>query len=523
MTRLARSHLVLTCLAVLVLTTMAQPGHGQLGTINFPNSGAPAAQAEFVRGVLLLHSFEYDDAAKAFQQAQRLDSAFALAYWGEAMTYTHPVWNRQDLPAARAALAGLASTAEARQSKARTLREKAYLAAAEVLYGEGSKPRRDTLYSAAMERLTRAYPADDEARAFYALSLLGLNQGDRELWSYMHAAALSQEILDKSANHPGAAHYLIHAFDDPAHAPLGLRAARAYSKIAPDAAHAQHMTSHIFVAMGLWDDVVSANELAMKVTERQRGRSPLGCGHYNEWLEYGYLQQGRTHEAERLVNECWADIEGRGGPHGAIERMRSIYLIDSRDWNGPVARRTTDTTRELPWARTLRDFTDGLRAVEIGDLATARLMLDRVSRRPLLAANKEVMVRTLRAAVAFADRQSQQALAELERAATLEDSLPFEFGPPAALKPPREFKGEYLLALERPAEAAREFEQALRRTPRRVATLLGLARASARAGDTERALAVYAELKGIWHRAEPGISELAEADQYLAHRTSARR
>jgi hypothetical protein len=166
--------------------------------------------------------------------------------------------------------------------------------AIEALYGEGSKPRRDTLYANAMERLAAAFPNDDEVQSFYALALLGLSQGVRDVPTYMRAGAVAQEVLRHNADHPGGAHYTIHAFDDPIHAPLGLRAARLYSKIAPAAPHAQHMTTHIFVAMGMWDDVVSQNVVAAGHLHDQ-----WQAGHYTAWLGYGYAQQGRFDEARK--------------------------------------------------------------------------------------------------------------------------------------------------------------------------------------------------------------------------------
>ena len=513
-------------LCVLTLAPPTGKAQSRLGTIDFPTSGAPAAQAAFLRGTALLHSFEYEDAARSFREAQRLDPGFAMAYWGEAMTYNHPVWNQQDRAAARAALGRLGPTPEARKARAPTAREQAYLETLEVLYGEGSKPHRDTLYAAAMERLVSAYPEDDEARAFYALALLGLGQGNRDLWSYMRAAAVAQPVFERNPNHPGAAHYLIHSFDDPTHAPLGLKAARAYSGIAPDAAHAQHMTSHIFVALGMWDDVVAANEQAMRVTERQLGRSPVGCRHYNEWLAYGYLQQGRVRDAARLVEECRADVERQRGAAGSLERMRAIYLVDSRDWQGAISRIPVDSASQPAWARTARDFTDGLGALARGDVTGAEVALNRVVARRARGSgvdgNDEVVERTLRAAVLYAKGQREAALAEVEQAAALEESLPFEFGPPASYKPPRELLGELLLQLDRPADAVRAFGQALRRTPERAATLLGLARASAQAGDAAAAVATYRQLKAIWHRADPGYGPLAEAENYLTRHLSER-
>lgn len=513
-------------LCVLSVTTATGMAQSRLGTITFPNSGAAAAQPAFLRGTLLLHSFEYEDATRSFREAQRIDPNFAMAYWGEALSYTHPVWNQQDLAAARAALARLGPTPEARRAKAPTPREQAYLETVDILYGGGSKPHRDTLYALGLERLVRSFPDDDEAKAFYALALLGLGQGERDVWSYMRAASAAQEVFERNPDHPGAAHYLIHSFDDPTHAPLGLKAARAYSRIAPDAAHAQHMTSHIFVALGMWDDVVAANEQAMRVTERQMGRSPVGCRHYNEWLAYGYLQQGRLKDAARLVEECRADVERRRGAAGSLERMRATYLVDARDWQGAVARMPLDSASQPAWARSARDFTDGLGAIERGDAATAETLLGRLTARRAAGSasggNDEVVERTLRAAVLFAANQRDQAIAELERAATVEERLPFEFGPPVSYKPPRELHGELLLNLDRPADAARAFSQALRRTPDRAASLLGLARAAAKAGDTAKAAALYRQLKTIWHRADPGYAPLAEAENYLTRHVSER-
>ena len=241
-------------------TTSAQAN--RLGTIDFPTSGSAAAQPHFIRGVLFMHSFEYDSAAAEFRKAQAADSSFALAYWGEAMTHTHPVWNEQDLVAARGILQRIGNSAAERKAKAPTHREQMYLDAAEILYGDGSKEKRDTLYSDAMKRIVDAHPEDSEAKAFYALSLIGLSQGVRNVETYVRAGRIAEEIFKSNPDHPGAAHYVIHAYDDPSNAARGLAAARAYSKIAPGAAHAQHMTTHIFLALGMWDDVVSQNEIA---------------------------------------------------------------------------------------------------------------------------------------------------------------------------------------------------------------------------------------------------------------------
>jgi len=248
-------------------SAQAQPGYG---SVSFANSGSAAAQSDFLRGLALLHNFEYGPAAEHFRKAEQLFPGFAMAYWGEAMTQNHAVWHEQDLPAARAVLARLGATPEARQAKAPTQREKLYLHSIEVLYGDGTKAERDQKYESAMADLHWKFPEDVDATSFYALAILGSADQGRDFATYMRAAAVLEEIFPQNPRHPGVVHYLIHCYDDPIHAPLGLRAARIYSKIAPAAGHAQHMTSHIFLALGMWDDVVKANETATAVVNRQR-------------------------------------------------------------------------------------------------------------------------------------------------------------------------------------------------------------------------------------------------------------
>ncbi len=293
--------LLLLQLPILAGTLRAERVPG-LGTANFPTSTQSAeAQHEFVHGLLLLHLFEYSDAAKAFATAEKLDPGFAMAYWGEAMTFNHPVWNEVDAKAGQAALAKFAATPEARASRIADPRERAYMGALEILYsGNGTKRERDGRYSEAMEQMSRAYPGDDEVHLFYSLALLGRSEGVRDVPTYLRAAAIAKAAFERNPDHPGAAHYWIHGMDDPQHAAGALEAARALSKIAPDAGHAQHMCSHIFMALGMWDDVVDANVNAMRVVDehaRAAGEPEIDCGHYDIWLEYGYYQQGRVKDA----------------------------------------------------------------------------------------------------------------------------------------------------------------------------------------------------------------------------------
>jgi tetratricopeptide (TPR) repeat protein len=508
--------------AAALLLPAAAPGPlgaqgSRLGTLRFPNSGAPRAQRPFIRGVLLLHSFEYPAAAAAFREAQKADPGFALAYWGEAMTWTHPVWNQQNVDSARAVLQRLGPTPEARRAKARTRREQDYLEAVETLYGEGPKARRDTLYCAAMERLSAAHPADLEAEAFYALALLGLSQGTRNVPTYIRAGVLAEDVFRKNPDHPGAAHYIIHAFDDPVHAPLGLRAARAYAKIAPDAPHAQHMTSHIFVALGMWDETVAANVVAS-------GPDPKSWppGHYTAWLDYGYLQQGRPDEARRLIATTRANLGDppKLGRRSYLLDMRAQYLVNSGRWDDSIT--TWPVSREDMDSATLGvdAFALGYAALERGDRATAdSLMGELVALLKPASTGAQydaapgivpILEKELRALLRLADSLPDESLALLREAATLEDALPVEFGPPEVVKPSHELLGEVLLGMRRPADAQREFVRALALAPRRSLSLLGLARAAQAAGDQQTADQASSELRRVWRAAEPGLPGVAE-------------
>jgi len=508
-------------LALAAIALCASPAAGQeLGTIDFPTSGSAAAQPSFIRGVLYMHSFEYPSALAEFQKAEAIEPSFAMAYWGEAMTYTHPVWNQQDRDKARAALAKLAPTRAERLAKAPTAREKEYLDAVEILYGDGTKEKRDTLYSAAMGRISARYPDDQEAKVFYALSLIGLSQGIRNVPTYIKAGAIAEEVYRKNPNHPGAVHYTIHAFDDPVHAPLGLYAARAYSKIAPGAAHAQHMTTHIFLALGLWDDVVSQNEIALGPHADK-----YTPNHYSEWLEYGYLQQGRIADAARLQETFWRNVKN---PMPVFQRegmavVRATYVMNTGRWDDPSLARTFETADLSPTAQGVEAFLRGYIAVEHKDNARAAselAKLDALGRLKGLDADQPdrdkvaILRNELRAVIRNASGQSAQAISLLREAAKIQDATPAEFGPPDVVKPVYELLGELLMTKKGMApDAERAFERSLELAPRRPASLLGLARAANAAGDHAVAATAYADLASVWRHADAEVPGLAEARQ----------
>lgn len=482
-----------------------------LGAVSFPNSGSTEAQEPFYRGVLLLHSFEFRPAAEAFREAQTIDPEFALAYWGEAMTYNHPLWRSVDCENGRTALERLAPTPEERRKKAPTKREKMYLDAVEALYAYDGLPisaptqdvcgtsgpagakidlnklKRDSDYMKAMKRLSDTYPNDDEARSFYALSILGIENGTRDFTTYMRAASEALPVFERNPRHPGAAHYIIHSFDDPVHASLGLAAANAYSKIAPNAAHAQHMTSHIFVAMGQWDRTVSANVRARDLQDAERaerGLKPNICGHYSAWLHYGYLMLGESEKAREMMDLAHAHVQGEAttGEWDYFVSMRSRHLIDLGDeslrdrWNIPLDRLPT---KESNWGYGSAQFkyrvTDALMGLRWGDKSKAQALL--AEPRPSIE-GESLQIDQLAGLLAISDGKTEEGLAILKQVAAAEDALPLEFGPPEIVEPTYETLGNTLLKLDRKSDAKAAFQRATERTPRRTPATKGLAKAT---------------------------------------------
>ena len=347
----------------------------ELGAIEFPTSGSAAAQPLFIKGVLLMHSFEYDDAREAFVEAQKADPGFALAYWGEAMTFNHPVWQRTSPDLAKAALARLAATPDARRAKAPTEKEKDWLGAVEKLFGSGEKLARDLAYADAMKRMHDKYPADDEVTSFFALAILGTSHGGRDFSIYMRAAALVEQVYAKNPQHPGAAHYLIHAYDDPVHAPLGLRYADAYSRIAPSASHALHMPSHIYVAMGMWDEAAAINERSVKAADARREAKKLDVDqrgfHALLWLVYSYTQQGRYEDARGILAQMEAAAKESGSERtrSHLALARAAWLVESRKWGEAKA---PVVAKGLPKDTAIAElFAIGLAGIRSGNRAAA--------------------------------------------------------------------------------------------------------------------------------------------------------
>ena len=493
----------LVALLTSLLLTSTPVNDGQFGHVTFANSGAPAAQKDFLEGLALLHDFEYPSAAAAFRRAQAADPNFAMAYWGEAMTFNHPIWMQQDLNAARAALNKLAPTSTDRRAKAKTEREKEYLDAVEILYGDGTKTQRDFNYMEAMAKLHSHYPQDVDATAFYGLAILGTAHQGRNLVTYMRAAGVLEEAWTNNREHPGLLHYLIHSYDDPTHAPLGLRAARLYATIAPDAGHAQHMTSHIFLALGMWKETVDANLAAIAAVNRQRkGGSGLRCGHYPSWLGYAYLQLGQIDKAKAALTSCRGaalesetkmDHNGHSmdpddSLSGSFANMLLRYQIDSGDWTGEIASWSLPKAAgpgaqlDFAFARTMSEVMQKNKvtarqalaelegfAMKVKDIETKGADPD-----PTYRVRPDIMLLEARALIAELENDLSNAEKLLRQAVALEETLPIAFGPPTIDKPTHELLGEFLVRRGRRDEARVEFERALASTPGRRLPAAGL-------------------------------------------------
>jgi tetratricopeptide (TPR) repeat protein len=473
------------------------PASKELGTINFPTSAKPAAQAPFLVGVKGLYNFEFDIAAEAFREAQKADPAFALAYWGEAMSYNHPLWAQQDLAAARRVFERLAPTAAARAAKAPAGKERDLMDSVEVLFGTGDKLARDIAYADSLKKMHAKYPKDDEIACLYALALLGMGRpGVSNTRNAMQAAAISQEIFQRNPKHPGAAHYIIHSFDDPDHAILSLTAAREYSKIAPSAAHALHMPSHIFVQLGMWDDVVASNTVAYKAAvdladakNLPRGREDF---HTLSWLQYGYLQLGKVDEAQKCVDQAKAVADKDSAPNvrDGYASMKARQVVETARWeklalpNGPVK----DGGAPGYDGSAAYVLAAGLSAAKLSDTATATIAVEKLKAMRTQAESGSnayrakpfaIMEKEVAAALAAAQKDTATAEKLLKEATALELSLDAPSGPPEPVKPSFELYGELLNDMGRSQDAAAQFNQSLLRMPNRRAALQGLEKSAA--------------------------------------------
>ena len=486
-----------------------------LGSIRFPTSGSANAQPKFIEGVKDLHSFEFDEAAEAFHEAQRMDPNFAMAYWGEAMSYNHPLWAQLDLPAARKALERLGPTLDARLAKVHTEKERAFLGAVnQLFYAPGDKLARDNAYSEAMARMYERWPDDDEVDVFYALSLLGtVRPGDKGYRRQALAASICMKVFQENPDHPGAAHFIIHSFDDPDHAILALPAARVYAKIAPAAPHALHMPSHIFVQLGMWQDVVASNVVAYKAAEDLIARMHLPEGredfHTLSWLEYANLMLGKFDDAQENLDlaKQAADRNPKNPNIGQqYHTMLARYILESGKWEKiPLgsAKESAAEHESMPGmpgmgaryaGQAAWIFIAGLSAAKLGDATEAEQARDQLAaiRKGIEAGGDAyaakpvaIMENEVASAALLARGQKAEAVRLAKEAGDIEATMSAPSGPPEPIQPGLEFYGDVLLAAGKNAEAAKAFEQQLQRTPKRTPSVKGLARATGKA-ESER-------------------------------------
>ena len=500
--------------------------------------------------MLLLHSFEYDDAIAAFREAQRLDPAFAMAYWGEAMCFNQTLWYNESVDKARAALAKLAPARAARLAKAPSAREKGYLDAVERLFGDGDKTARNRAYADRMAELSRQFPEDDEAALFYALALLGtIPSGQRDPATSQKAGSIATAILKKNPEHPGAAHYALHAFDDGEHAAMGLEAARIYARIAPASSHARHMPSHVFLPLGMWDEAVASDESAFAASVARVKRLGLSMAqadfHSLSWLHYEYLQQGRFAKAREVMKI----VEGAGGAGGAgmsggtpalpaqpappahaghaeseigrgfsstslkseLGSLRARLVVDAGAWSDMRGQGSFENIDEL--------FALGFAGVKLGDVARTDAAVEHLRNAAKAVPDQDaraiaaIMADELDGVVRIARHDRPGGLAALSRAAAAEAARPKPIARPYPVKPAVELYGEALLESGDAAGAVKQFRASLARTPRRAASLLGLARGAAKAGMKAEAAKASKDFLAAWHLADPTRPELAEMKQ----------
>jgi tetratricopeptide (TPR) repeat protein len=519
----------------------------QLGTVHFAVSCAPSVQKPFARGVALLHSFWYEEAEKEFLAITHTDSRCAMAHWGIAMSLWHQLWNEPD---ANVIKRGLGEAADAEKlasepdlskayitkpalAKPATPREKAYIAAVAAFYSDSGKLDHDArakAYSDAMKKVYESYPEDHEAATFYALSLLASEpHSDQTFANRKEAAAILEKLFATEPDHPGVAHYLIHAYDKPQLAQLGIPAARRYAQVAPAAPHALHMPSHIFARVGLWQDDINSNLASVAATRKTVAMGMGGEGHQfhaMDFLFYAYLQSGREADAKALMDEVKAmpemhDMYGVGfDPHLATEaNFAALYPLEMRDWATaaaltPVAVPGTAEDSTGYWARAIgaahlhqpQEVRKDVRAIE----AIHQKFVSEKKKDYAEATDNDL--KQAQAWLAFAEGKYDDAVEALRPMADKEDALGDE---PQGI-PTREMIADILLEAKRPQQALAEYQADLKLNPNRFNGLYGAARAAEAASRQGEAAEYYARVLKVCDGSGSTRPELNRARELLA-------
>jgi hypothetical protein len=514
----------------------------KLGRVNFTVSCKPQAQRQFNRAVAWLHSFEYEEAEKAFAEVTVTDPRCGMGYWGIAMSNYHPLW----APPTPAELEKASSALKkAKAVGARTRRERDYIAAIEVFYKDADKldhRTRTFAYSEAMEQLYRRNPSDREAGVFYALTLIakGMMANDKSYANEKKAAQILNRVLAREPQHPGVTHYMIHSYDYPALAHLALPAARSYAKLAPASAHAQHMPSHIFTRLGLWQEAVRSNLDAKASAKAHAVRNRMSGVwdeqlHAMDYLAYAYLQGAQDKKAWGVLDELnkiqKVEPESFKVAYSAAA-IPARYALERRRWDEAAKLTLNPGTlgafpwQRFRWAEAHIHFARAIGAARTGDTAAARQEVEKLAatRQALVevkggydwAKQVDIKHKIASAWLAHAEGRQEESLQLMRAAAALDDATEKHPVTPGSILPAREQLGELLLELKQPVAALQEFETSLRSTPNRFNGLYGAARAARLAADQKKAKAYYGKLMALCGHADSIRPEIEEAKAFLA-------
>jgi hypothetical protein len=493
----------------------------QLGNLSFPTSCDPKVQAEFERGVAMIHSYWFLMARRTFEGILRQDPNCAMAHWGIALDLLGnslaTVPPRADADAAWAALE------RAREIGAKTQRERDWIEALSAYYrGHDKNPvnARLSAYNKAMEQLAQRYPDDYEAQVFYALTLqASASPSDTTYANQLKSATILEKLYEQNPQHPGVTHFLIHAYDFHPLAEKGIPAARRYAGIAPAVPHARHMPSHIYSMVGLWEESIASNASAMEIQPDYY--------HAADFSVYAHLQLAQDAKAKALTDKSLATADRGDRPitftsFTAKNAMPARYVLERADWAGAAALPLKPS--QYPQADSLAHFTRGLGMARSGDLAGAKAEIEAIKalRAALEKANQsywadrsEEQILAISAWVALKEGAPDQALRFMRAAADGEDGSVKHVAMENRLYPLRELYAELLLEMGQPAAALKEFETGLHQTPNRFRTFLGIARAASAAGDRQKASSYYGKLVELAKNADTERQEIREAKNFL--------
>ena len=496
----------------------------KLGKLSFPTSCDPKVQAEFERGVAMIHSYWFLIARRTFEGVLREDPNCAMAYWGIALDLLNNslavVPPRADAEAAWAALE------KARAVGAKTQRERDWIEALSAYFRDHDKLPvnvRLAAYNNAMEQLAQRYTDDYEAQAFYALTLqASASPSDTTYANQLKSVAILEKLYDQNPQHPGVTHFIIHAYDYHPLAEKGIPAARRYATIAPAVPHARHMPSHIYSMVGLWEESIASNASALAIQPDYY--------HAADFSVYAHLQLAQDAKAKALMEKSIATADRGDRPvtfvnFTAKNAMSARYVLERSDWTGAAA--LPFTSSQYPQPDSLIRFTRGLGMARSGDLAGAKAEIEAIkalraalekSNQSYWADRSEEQMLAISAWIALKEGAPDQALRFMRAAADGEDGSVKHVAMENRLYPLRELFAELLLETGQPAAALSEFEAALKQTPNRYRAFLGIARAANAAGDRQKASEYYGKLVDLAKNADTERQEIREAKNFLAQR-----